>query len=233
MFDLIIFELDDTLWEALPALLAAETVQYEWIERHAPRVAAAHDNEDLRRLRMDLARRRPDVAHDFTRLRELALAERLAAHGYDPALAVPGVAEFVRARSAVTLYEDAREVLADLARDHVLAAATNGNTDLEVAGVSTYFDFCISPAEAGVQKPDPRMFEAVLARAGVAPHRAVHVGDQPLQDIEGARRAAVPAVWLNRTGRAWPAEYPQPKMEIASLRELRAALAALAASSTR
>jgi FMN hydrolase / 5-amino-6-(5-phospho-D-ribitylamino)uracil phosphatase len=228
MFEVITFDLDDTLWDARPALLRAEQRQHDWITAQAPRLAAAHDNESLRRWRWDLASQRPDVAHDFTALRTLALREQLAAFGYDPALAEPGIALFVHERSVVTLYADVLPVLTDLSRDFMLVALTNGNADLEVAGVSPYFAFCISPAEAGVQKPDPRMFEVALARAGVSAAHAVHVGDQPLYDVEGARRASLASVWLNRGGAPWPAEYTRPQAEISSLIELRAALARLA-----
>ena len=228
MFEVITFDLDDTLWDARPALLRAEQRQHAWIVERAPRLAAAHDNESLRRWRWELASQRPDVAHDFTALRLLALREQLAAFGYDPALAEPGIALFVHERSVVTLYDDVRPVLADLSRDFTLVALTNGNADLEVAGVSPYFAFCISPAEAGVQKPDPRMFEVALARAGVSAARAVHVGDQPLYDVEGARRASLASVWLNRGGEPWPADYARPQAEIASLTQLRAALTRIA-----
>ena len=228
MFEVITFDLDDTLWDARPALLRAEQRQHAWIVAHAPRLAAAHDNESLRRWRWELASQRPDVAHDFTALRMLALRVQLAAFGYDPALAEPGIALFVHERSVVTLYDDVRPVLTDLSRDFTLVALTNGNADLEVAGVSPYFAFCISPAEAGVQKPDPRMFEVALARAGVSAARAVHVGDQPLYDVEGARRASLASVWLNRDGEPWPDDYARPQAEIASLTQLRAALALIA-----
>ena len=228
MFEVITFDLDDTLWDARPALLRAEQCQHAWITEFAPRLAAAHDNESLRRWRWQLASQRPEVAHDFTALRTLALREQLLAFGYDPALAEPGIALFVHERSVVTLFGDVLPTLADLSRDHILVALTNGNADLEVAGVSPYFAFCISPAEAGVQKPDPRMFEVALARAGVSAARAVHVGDQPLYDVEGARRAALASVWLNRDGAPWPAEYARPQAEISALTELRAALARLA-----
>lgn len=229
MIELVTLDLDDTLWDPRPAFLRAEAEQYTWLQVHAPAVTRAHDLESMRALRVAYARAHPALAHDFTRLRHAALAALLAEFGCDPALADPAIETFVRMRSQVELFPDARPALADLARDHVLIALTNGNADLAVAGVAGYFAACISPAEAGVQKPDPRMFEVALQRAGVPPERAVHVGDQPLYDIEGAHRAAVRSVWLNRAGLAWPAEYRPPHAEIASLAELRPALAALAA----
>ncbi|MBW8901494.1 MAG: HAD hydrolase-like protein, partial [Massilia sp.] len=37
---------------------------------------------------------------------------------------------------------------------------------------------------------------------GVAPEEAVYVGDDVLLDVQGAQRAGLRAVWLNRTGSA-------------------------------
>lgn len=226
--ELLTIDLDDTLWDARPAFERAEAAQAAWLARHAPRLTAAHSIEDMRRLRLEFARRRRDIAHDFTRLREEAMRELLLQHAYDPGLASTAIELFVRVRSEVTLFDDVRPALAELARRYTLVALTNGNADLGVAGVDEYFAFCISPAEAGVQKPDPRMFEVALARAGVSPERAVHVGDQPLYDIEGAHRARLRAVWLNRDGSAWPAEYAPAAAEIASLADLNHALERLA-----
>lgn len=230
VFEVILFDLDDTLWDARPALLRAEAAHHAWLEQHAPRVAQAHAPDELRRLRLACAARHPELAHDFTRLRRAALAELLAEYGYDAAAAGPAIAEFVVERSRVELYPDAAPALADLSRDHTLVALTNGNADLAVAGVAAYFTACISPAESGVQKPDARMFSAALAAVGAKAERAVHVGDQPLYDIEGAHRANLKSVWLNRSGAAWPADYAPAHAEVARLTEIRAALVRLAQS---
>ena len=162
--DIITFDLDDTLWDAQPAFVRAEQAQSDWLRSQAPRVTASHSIEEMRRLRLEFAARHRDIAHDFTRLRAGALRELLVQHDYDPELAEVAIELFVRVRSEVTLFEDVRPALSDLAQDYTLVALTNGNADLAVAGVAEYFAFCISPAEAGVQKPDPRMFEVALAR---------------------------------------------------------------------
>lgn len=222
--ELLCFDLDDTLWAATPVLLRAEEIQYAWIETHLPRLAAAHDIDSMQTRRRALMHERPALAHDFTALRRVAMAELCAACGYDPALGDAAVEVFLEARSAVTLYEEVDEVLRDLRRNYRLASLTNGNTDLVRAGVAQYFDCMLSPADTGCSKPDPRMFEAVMARAGVAASAMVHIGDQPWHDIEGAHRAQVRSVWLNRDGRAWPEGPRRAHAEIASLRELRAVL---------
>lgn len=228
MIQVVSLDLDDTLWDAGPVLRRAEEVQYAWIETHAPRVAARYTVQDLAQYRRDLALADPTLRHDFTALRLAALHRLLADSGYDPALARAGIDAFVRARSAVTLYAEVDAVLRDLGRNYRLVALTNGNTDLVQAGVAHYFEFALAPSDTGTAKPDPRMFEAVMARAGIPATGMVHVGDEPLYDIEGAHRANVPSVWVNRHGRAWPEECRRAHHEIPDLTALPAALAALA-----
>lgn len=224
VIELLCFDLDDTLWDAAPVLVRAEEVQYAWLSTHLPRIAAAHDIGSMQARRRELARREPALAHDFTALRRAAMVDLCVEYGYDPARADAALAVFLDARSAVTLFDEVDEVLRDLRRHYRLASLTNGNTDLVRAGVAHYFDIRLSPAETGCSKPDPRMFEAVLTRAGVAPAAMVHIGDEPRHDVAGAHGAGVRAVWLNRSGRTWPDGQRRPQAEIQSLRELRGAL---------
>ena len=220
MIRLITFDLDDTLWDAGPVLARAEQVQYEWLARHLPRIAAAHTVDELQAKRRRLAREQPSLAHDFTQLRRAALAALCTEFGYDPALAIAAVDVFLDARSQVELYAEVDAVLRALARDYRLASLTNGNTDLVRAGVAHYFDFTLSPAETGTSKPDPRMFEAAMALAGVGPEATLHVGDEPWYDIEGAHRANVRSVWVNRHARPWPDGQRRAHAEIGNLHEL-------------
>jgi putative hydrolase of the HAD superfamily len=86
------------------------------------------------------------------------------------------------------------------ALDHLasagLALACVANWDislvdyLERAGVAHRFDALVSAAEAGAQKPDPRIFRVALERLGVPPERALHVGDDDA-DRKGASAAGL------------------------------------------
>ena len=223
-------DLDDTLWDAGPVLAQAEIAQYAWLRNHAPRIADAYSNDELQTLRWKFAERRPDIAHDFTALRLAFLRECLEEHGYDRALAEPAVKAFVSARSRVTLFVDVVPSLSALRKYYRLIALTNGNVDVEIAGVADFFDDCISPAESGVQKPDSRMFELASRRAGVDPAVVVHVGDHPVADIEGAHRARMSSVWVNRDGAGWPSECRPAHAEISSLSELAAAVVLISQS---
>jgi HAD superfamily hydrolase (TIGR01509 family) len=59
---------------------------------------------------------------------------------------------------------------------------------LERAGLGSFLDVVVSSAEIGARKPDPRVFRAALDRLGIAPERALHIGD-----AEGDRTGALAA----------------------------------------
>ena len=85
-------------------------------------------------------------------------------------------------------------------------------------GLLDRLDGVVTSAAVGARKPDPRVFVEALRRAGVAAADALHVGDSPVEDVEGARAAGVAAVLLARDGRPGPPGVPT----IASLAELAA-----------
>ena len=100
-----------------------------------------------------------------------------------------------------------------------LAVLTNGNADVRRLGLADYFQFALCAEELGVGKPDPLPFREALRRAGVAPGEAVHVGDHPLDDIQGARAAGLRAIWYNPRGLAWQGE-AAPDAQISRLDQL-------------
>jgi putative hydrolase of the HAD superfamily len=61
---------------------------------------------------------------------------------------------------------------------------------LEELGLREHFTAIVTSAEAGAPKPDPRIFELALERLGVAPERALHVGDAEADEL-GARAAGM------------------------------------------
>lgn len=75
---------------------------------------------------------------------------------------------------------------------------------LRHCGLDVLVDVLVVAEEAGVAKPDPRIFEIALARASCGASEAVMVGDSWANDIEGARAAGIRAVWFNRGGGVAP-----------------------------
>jgi len=102
-------------------------------------------------------------------------------------------------------FPESEEVLSQLvSRGFSLGVVSNW--DISIAdrlaelGLSPYFSAVVSSAAAGAAKPDPRPFRIALAKLGVSPEDALHVGDSPQEDLAGARAAGVNAYLLDRTG---------------------------------
>lgn len=61
----------------------------------------------------------------------------------------------------------------------------------------------------GIAKSNPLLYRRCAEAAGVAPERAMHVGDHPLRDVDAANRAGLTTVW-RRGGRHATTEPPTP-----------------------
>lgn len=125
--------------------------------------------------------------------------------------------------SVFGLYEDVDAALAVVA-SRGLKAAVISNWDyslhriLRRVGIFDRFDFVAASLQIGPEKPDPALFHWVLERMEVAPQETLHIGDDPIDDVQGARDSGMMALHLDRGG-----ESLRP-LRIASLRELDEAL---------
>ncbi len=107
-------------------------------------------------------------------------------------------------------------------RDAGVALGAGGLGDVGSGGLGRagWVDGVVTSAAVGAAKPDPRVFHAALALAGVSARRALHVGDSLEHDVAGARAAGVAAVWLCRGEPPAQARTPAGVPRIASLAEL-------------
>jgi 2-haloalkanoic acid dehalogenase type II len=225
--DALTFDLDNTLWDVGPVILRAERVLAEYLAREYPRVVERHSLESMRELRARLVLEHPAMRHDFSWLRHTMLRVLAREAGYAETMADEGFAVFYRARNEVQLYDDVLPALTGLHAHWRLFAISNGNADLAAIGLGHFFERSLSARDAGMLKPDPRIFRKLLDEAGLDPARVAHVGDDPDADVEGARGAGVLPIWLNRSGQPWPAVTAAPALRIRTLGELGAVLAGL------
>jgi putative hydrolase of the HAD superfamily len=72
---------------------------------------------------------------------------------------------------------------------------------LAAAGIRDCFEIVLDSQLVGFEKPDPRIFAAALARMGVAPGRALYVGDIYEVDVVGARRAGLDVILVDPHGK--------------------------------
>jgi putative hydrolase of the HAD superfamily len=216
----IIFDLDDTLWEVGPVIVRAEHAMLDFLAERYPRVLERHTLDSMRDVRARMALEHPTMRHDFTWLRLESLRCHAREAGYPEAMAEEVFAVFYRARNEVTLYDDVLPSLERLHSRFRLFAISNGNADLAAIGLARFFEHAIAARDAGVLKPDPRIFALLLQRAGVLAERALHAGDDVVADVEGARRAGITPVWVNRDGADWPAAASPQPLTVRSLAEL-------------
>ena len=217
-------DLDDTLWPVWPAIGRAEQCLCDWLQRHAPATALAYPTpQALRDIRLTVERERPDLLHDLSTLRLESIRRALVLSGDDGALAEPAFEVFFEQRLQVDLFEDVHPVLTVLSAGLPLVALSNGNADVRRAGLGAYFKVALHAREFGVGKPDRRFFDAAADALGVPAGQVLHIGDDPLLDVQGAQQAGMQTVWVNRNHQAWPLSQA-PDLEVHSLLELRQVL---------
>jgi putative hydrolase of the HAD superfamily len=66
-------------------------------------------------------------------------------------------------------------------------------------GLADYFDPIVVSCEVGSAKPDPRIFRFAAAAMNLPPQEILHVGDDPLFDLEGACSARCQALLIARS----------------------------------
>lgn len=101
------------------------------------------------------------------------------------------------------VYRDVRPALDGLARTGVrLGILSNWSEHLDGLlrrlGIRDYFEFVIISAVVGYEKPDPRIFDLTVDRAGVPRTRLLYIGDHPEEDVAAARHAGIDALLIDR-----------------------------------
>ena len=67
-------------------------------------------------------------------------------------------------------------------------------------GLADAFDTVTISSLAQAAKPAPRIFQLALDKHAVDPEEALHIGDSLRDDVEGARKAGLHAILLDRKG---------------------------------
>lgn len=116
----------------------------------------------------------------------------------------------------IAMYPDAVSTLLRLREmGYTTGLLTNGtsefqNAKLDFVGLRDHVDRVILCGDLEYQKPHASTFEAICEAMGCAPHEALYVGDNPVNDVEGARRAGMVPVWMRSVGLWFDALEPSP-----------------------
>jgi FMN hydrolase / 5-amino-6-(5-phospho-D-ribitylamino)uracil phosphatase len=222
MIEAVLFDGDQTLWDF-------QRVMREALDRVADELRSARPGPFTQALRWhDLERDRADVGVEYEareynlhRLRVLGFARTLgrcrAADGgaqtdergqtdepdeADEAALARQLADsyFEHRDRDPALFADTLPCLESLREHYRLGLLSNGSRLPEKVGLGAYFEAVVFAQDHGVAKPEPGLFAVAERALGVGPAACVLVGDHPLYDVAGAKRAGWRAVWLDRTG---------------------------------
>jgi len=95
----------------------------------------------------------------------------------------------------------AERVLEVLHTKYKLAVVSNATSNLcrrilKENGLDKFFQVIVISRDLGIRKPDPRIFRYTLEKLQVKPDEAVHMGDSVEEDIIGAKRTGMRAIWI-------------------------------------
>ena len=102
-----------------------------------------------------------------------------------------------------TVFDDTLTALNELAARKVpMGIVSNFSPNLEDVmrqqGIHDYFQFFIVSAIAGVEKPDPKIFDLAVDAAHRPRPEIVYVGDSIFHDMDGARGAGLAGILIDR-----------------------------------
>ena len=205
MVDAILFDLDNTLTDRVASVRAyAQRFASHFDPRLAPIESSALCDTIMRAYGEGYNVQRADDLNRSLLWLDQPCSAEIATHWLD---VFPGVTA-ARADAKSTL-----RVLRD--RGVQMGLVTNGGGEVQRTKVACmklggYFDSVIISAEVGVSKPDPAIFRLALAELGVEAVNTIFVGDDPENDVVGAQRVGMRAVWMSSSQR-WPVDtVPKP-----------------------
>ncbi|MGI9346035.1 MAG: HAD-IA family hydrolase [Gammaproteobacteria bacterium] len=211
----VTFDLDDTFWDLYPVMMRAEAQVLQFTEQEVPQVTPVlKDKEHALRVRQQLLDETPELALDVNQWRLQYYRVQLEHAGFQGSQSLDMAHKlwevYCHGRNQVELFAGVEQVLQMLKGHKVLGTLTNGNADLQRIGLSAYFNFSLDPSQVGSQKPDSKMFTMAGDKAQCAMEEILHIGDDPVRDVDGARNAGAQALWFNPGGSLWPMDSPEP-----------------------
>lgn len=104
------------------------------------------------------------------------------------------------------------------------ALITNGNhalqySKIDILSLREHFDEIIATGDYDIHKPDKEIFDIMRQKFVFSPDEMVYVGDNPVNDIKGARNAGWKTIWMNSTG-YWDEKIERADREVKTVGEV-------------
>ncbi len=110
-------------------------------------------------------------------------------------------------------------------KGYTLGLITNGDhlvqkRKLELLGLDNIFDEVIISRDYDTDKPDRLLFDKMAELLGYKSSEMLYVGDHPLNDVEGSRKAGYTPVWVRTSGVWSHPEIEKCELQIDDVTEL-------------
>lgn len=171
-------------------------------------LGASYQPEELKSAFRFLERREterigtPEAEPDLTRVFALLYQEKRVA--CDEARARMTAVTFrALSRKFLRTYDGVEELLQELRRrGKGVYLLSNAQTDftrpeIEMLGLTGYFDGIFISSEQGCRKPSPFFFERLMKRYALRPSESIMIGNDERADIAGARHVGMDALYIH------------------------------------
>lgn len=204
MITTLSFDLDDTLWNPRPALIAADKAQWSALATRYPNLKESFTQDQIFSCRKKILSDAPTIIGDVTALRIEVMYRLLLTLGISSTEADESARDafkaFMAKRNDVVVFPQSIAMLEEVYDSYSIVAITNGNADVFQTDIGRYFDLSIRADEVGIAKPDRRIFDLAWRKLDCKPEEVIHIGDSLENDVQGAINAEVTPIWYNPDG---------------------------------
>ena len=199
-FQVISFDLDDTLYDNSQVMIKAENEFLVFLRQYEGVQDVTHAEWIF--WKEMIGRENPLLQENVTAWRTQSL-QALLAKRQKSAVEISTISEqamsyFLHWRHQIDVPAQSFEILQQLKSCYKLVAMTNGNVEPARIGFH-HFDLTLRGGEHGRAKPHEDLFRQTARHFNISPHQLLHVGDNLQTDVQGAIQAGCQAVWLNLT----------------------------------
>lgn len=197
-FYAITLDLDNTLYDNYPIITQAEKKSLIFLKKYHP---ALHKLEikDYYLSRAILLSEEPNIYHDVNHWRWKSLKNILLKKGltkYDALLGADKTMDIILYwRNKIHITAKTHIILSALNTKWPLIAITNGNANPINFGLHKYFYDILIAGKNGRAKPYTDMFRLASKKFGMACKYILHIGDNLITDIQGAKYANMQTCW--------------------------------------
>ena len=204
----IFFDLDRTLWDFETSALQAFDVIFDKYELSKLGVKSGkdfHEAYTIHNNRLWELYRNGEIKKEYLKAQRFHLT--LLEFQVDDRDLAEKIGEDYTSISPrlVNLFPNAIEVLEYLSKDYDLHIITNGFKEVQTvklasSGMDKFFNKVVTSEEAGVKKPDIKIFKYALEKAGANSGNSIMIGDDYEVDIVGAQNVGLDQAYFNPNG---------------------------------